>query len=250
MNKSASITHCFACPPFKRLCGAWGISARVLATGAPIPGASHDWIVILARASRARCVAYTTIAGDPGYRRLLRIAQVALFVEERANVLRQFGSQEFDPYRFRIRTRNLVGGRNFCRFGVHHFSPLSTRVGASAPTRGPMQVAVLYKTRLRPAAFRRVCCGNFLMLYRSVSFLLETLPNNSTRNPKRAWSFVKSSLKFFVSIYPISTALQQLFLLVMPGNRPQRPGPWASDDALQYHFNVHSIHITIAGNQR
>jgi hypothetical protein len=57
------------------------------------------------------------------FQQLLRIAQVALFVEEGADMLRQF-REEFHRDRFLIRAAHLVGCRNFGRFGVHHFLSL------------------------------------------------------------------------------------------------------------------------------
>jgi hypothetical protein len=57
------------------------------------------------------------------FQQLLRVAQVALFVEEGPNMLRQF-REEFDCNRILIRTANLVGRRDFGRFGVHHFLSL------------------------------------------------------------------------------------------------------------------------------
>jgi len=55
--------------------------------------------------------------------RLLRVAQVALFVEEGPDMLRQF-REEFDCDRVLIRTTHRVGCRDFGRFGVHHFLSL------------------------------------------------------------------------------------------------------------------------------
>ena len=54
---------------------------------------------------------------------LLRIAQVALFVEESPDMLRQF-CKELDSDRVLIRTTHRVGCRDFGRFGVHHFLSL------------------------------------------------------------------------------------------------------------------------------
>lgn len=71
----------------------------------------------------ARCVVHTTATWRFRNRRLFAFALAALFVEERPDMLGQFRGQEFDPDRFRIRTRNRVGGRNFRRLGVHHLSP-------------------------------------------------------------------------------------------------------------------------------
>ncbi|VXB68317.1 hypothetical protein BURKHO8Y_150023 [Burkholderia sp. 8Y] len=51
--------------------------------------------------------------------RLLDRSQLALLVEERAHVLRQFGREKLDRYRLRVRTMHLVGRRDFRRFGVH-----------------------------------------------------------------------------------------------------------------------------------
>ena len=50
---------------------------------------------------------------------LLLVARLALFVEKRADVLRQFSPEELDACRFRIRTHYLVRGRNSWRFVIH-----------------------------------------------------------------------------------------------------------------------------------
>jgi hypothetical protein len=57
-------------------------------------------------------------------RPLLRVTQLALFVKERANVLRQFCAQKLNACRFRIRAEHLVGRRNLRRSGIHDLSPL------------------------------------------------------------------------------------------------------------------------------
>jgi hypothetical protein len=57
------------------------------------------------------------------FQQLLRVAQVALLVEERPDIFGQF-CEEFDPDRFLIRTLHLVGRRDFRRLGVHHFLSL------------------------------------------------------------------------------------------------------------------------------
>jgi hypothetical protein len=51
--------------------------------------------------------------------RLFRAGRVALFVEERANMLGQLGGEKFDGNRVRVRTVHFVGGRDFRRSGVH-----------------------------------------------------------------------------------------------------------------------------------
>jgi hypothetical protein len=55
---------------------------------------------------------------------LLRIARLALFVEKRANVLRQLGTQKLDASGFRIRAKDFIRGRNLRWFGIHDLSPL------------------------------------------------------------------------------------------------------------------------------